>query len=59
MLKIPDIKEVVGQLPEDLMSKRAENLTPEQLAEVANLIIGLKSKESNFKSLKPDKSWLK
>jgi len=50
MLKIPDIKEVIGQLPEDLMSKRAENLTPEQLAEVANLIIDLKSKEINPKS---------
>jgi len=47
MLKIPSIKEVVGHLPEDLMNKRAENLTPEQLAEVANLIVYLKSKEIN------------
>ncbi len=47
MLKIPSIKEVVGHLPEDLMNKRAENLTPEQLAEVANLIVDSKSKEIN------------
>ncbi|RXA19913.1 16S ribosomal RNA methyltransferase A [Methanosarcina sp. MSH10X1] len=42
VLKIPDIKEVVARLPEDLMSKRAENLTPEELAQVANQIIDLK-----------------
>ena len=46
MLKISNIKEVISQLPEDLMSKRAENLTPEQLAEIANLILDLKSKET-------------
>jgi 16S rRNA (adenine1518-N6/adenine1519-N6)-dimethyltransferase len=45
MLKIPDIKEVVAQLPEDLINKRAENLTPEQLSELANLIVDLKQKE--------------
>lgn len=39
ILKISRIKEVIDQLPEDLMNKRPENLTPEQLAEVANLII--------------------
>jgi len=44
MLKIPDIKEVVNQLPEDFMSKRAENLTPEELACVANMIYDLKSR---------------
>lgn len=42
VLKIPRIKEVVSQLPEDLMSKRAENLTPHELAKVANQIIDLK-----------------
>jgi len=42
LLKIPDIKEVIGRLPEDLMSKRAENLTPGELAQVANQIIDLK-----------------
>jgi 16S rRNA (adenine1518-N6/adenine1519-N6)-dimethyltransferase len=47
MLKIPNIKEVIDQLPENLMSKRAENLTPEQLAEVSNLIFDLKSKQTN------------
>ncbi len=41
LLKIPDIKEVIARLPEDLMSKRAENLTPEELAKVANQIIDL------------------
>ncbi|WP_440948815.1 16S rRNA (adenine(1518)-N(6)/adenine(1519)-N(6))-dimethyltransferase RsmA [Methanosarcina sp. T3] len=44
MLKIPDIKEVVNQLPDDFMNKRAENLTPEELASVANLIFDLKSR---------------
>ncbi|MCQ1535329.1 16S ribosomal RNA methyltransferase A [Methanosarcina sp. KYL-1] len=43
MLGIPEVKEVVNQLPEDFMGKRAENLTPEQLAEVANMIVDLKS----------------
>ncbi len=42
VLKIPNIKEVVARLPEDLMSKRAENLTPEELAKVANQIIDLR-----------------
>ncbi|MDR7666360.1 16S rRNA (adenine(1518)-N(6)/adenine(1519)-N(6))-dimethyltransferase RsmA [Methanosarcina sp. Z-7115] len=55
VLKIPGIKEVVARLPEDLMSKRAENLTPCELAEVANLIIDLKNlvilKEDNSESL--------
>jgi 16S rRNA (adenine1518-N6/adenine1519-N6)-dimethyltransferase len=46
MLKIPNIKELIDQLPENLMSKRAENLTPEQLAEVSNLIVDLKSNKS-------------
>ncbi len=44
VLKIPEIKEVVNQLPEDLMNKRAENLTPEELALVANMIFDLKSR---------------
>ncbi len=47
ILKIPEIKEVIEHLPQDLMSKRAENLTPEQLAEVANVIMDLKSKQIN------------
>lgn len=42
MLKIPEIKEIIARLPEDLMSKRAENLSPEELAQVANQIIDLK-----------------
>ena len=44
ILKIPSIRELIAQLPENLMDKRAENLTPEQLAEVANLIVDLRSK---------------
>ncbi len=47
ILKIPGIKKVIDQLPEDLMNKRAENLTPEQLAELANLIVDLRSREIN------------
>jgi 16S rRNA (adenine1518-N6/adenine1519-N6)-dimethyltransferase len=41
VLKIPSIKEVIARLPEDLMSKRAENLTPDELAKIANQIIDL------------------
>ena len=44
MLKIPDVKEVVSRLPEDFMSKRAENLTLEELACVANMIYELRSR---------------
>lgn len=44
MLKIPDIKEVVNQLPDDFVNKRAENLTPEELASVANMLFDLKSR---------------
>lgn len=43
ILKISNIKGVVENLPQELLSKRAENLTPEQLGEVANLIVDLKS----------------
>jgi 16S rRNA (adenine1518-N6/adenine1519-N6)-dimethyltransferase len=50
MLKIPNIKEIIAQLPEDLMNKRAENLTPEQLSDVANLIVDLKSRDTNQNS---------
>jgi hypothetical protein len=32
------------------MNKRAENLTPEQLSDVANLIVDLKSRETNQNS---------
>lgn len=42
VLKIPEIKEIIARLPEDLMSKRAENLSPEELAQIANQIIDLK-----------------
>lgn len=42
LLKIPGIKEVIARLPEDMMSKRAENLTPDELAKLANQIIDLK-----------------
>ena len=42
ILKVPEIKEVVAKLPEDLMNKRAENLSPEELAKLANLIINAK-----------------
>lgn len=42
VLKISNIKEIITRLPEDMMSKRAENLTPEELAKVANQIIDLK-----------------
>jgi 16S rRNA (adenine1518-N6/adenine1519-N6)-dimethyltransferase len=45
MLKIPNVKELVSELTLDLMNKRAENLAPEEFAELANLIIGFKSKE--------------
>jgi 16S rRNA (adenine1518-N6/adenine1519-N6)-dimethyltransferase len=38
MIKIPDIKEILPHLPEALMNKRAENLTPEDLAKLANQI---------------------
>ncbi len=43
LLKIPEVKEIVSQLPEEFTGKRAENLTPEELAEVANRIVELKS----------------
>jgi 16S rRNA (adenine1518-N6/adenine1519-N6)-dimethyltransferase len=43
ILKIPCIKELIGQLPEEFMNKRAENLTPEQLAKISNLIVDLKA----------------
>ena len=39
ILKIPGIKEIIDQLPEESMSKRPENLSPERLAELANLIV--------------------
>ncbi len=45
MLKIPGIKEVIDRLPEELMNKRAENLTPKQLAELANLIFDFNQKK--------------
>ena len=44
ILKIPSIRDLIAQLPTNLINRRAENLTPEQLAEVANLIVDLRSK---------------
>ena len=44
MLGIKDVKYVVGQLPEEFMSKRAENLEPHELADIANRIVALKDK---------------
>jgi 16S rRNA (adenine1518-N6/adenine1519-N6)-dimethyltransferase len=45
LLKIPGIKEVINELPDELMNKRAENLSPEQLAELANLIVDFNQKK--------------
>lgn len=36
MLGIDDIKDFINELPQDLLDKRPENLTPEQFAELAN-----------------------
>ena len=44
ILKIPGVKELVARLPEDLMNKRAENLAPEELAKLANLIFNARLK---------------
>jgi len=41
LLRIPDVKEVVNQLPAEFLSKRPENLEPGELAEVANRIVEL------------------
>ena len=38
MLGINNIKQIVGQLPEEFMGKRAENLEPRELADIANRI---------------------
>jgi 16S rRNA (adenine1518-N6/adenine1519-N6)-dimethyltransferase len=47
ILKIPEVKEVISRLPEDLMNKRAENLAPEELAKLANLIFNARLKYSD------------
>lgn len=49
ILKIPEVKEVLSRLPEDLMNKRAENLAPEELAKLANLIFSARLKYSDTK----------
>ncbi|WP_440951737.1 16S rRNA (adenine(1518)-N(6)/adenine(1519)-N(6))-dimethyltransferase RsmA [Methanococcoides sp. FTZ1] len=44
LLKVPDIKQIVNKLPEELISKRAENLEPHELADIANQICRMKNK---------------
>ncbi|MEZ5333736.1 MAG: 16S rRNA (adenine(1518)-N(6)/adenine(1519)-N(6))-dimethyltransferase RsmA [Methanolobus sp.] len=44
LLGIDDIKEFVNELPQDLLDKRPENLTPEQFAELANMMFRHKNK---------------
>ncbi|OPY18407.1 MAG: putative ribosomal RNA small subunit methyltransferase A [Methanomethylovorans sp. PtaU1.Bin073] len=41
MLGIRDVKHVVSKLPEDMMALRPENLGPEQLAALSNMILAL------------------
>lgn len=41
MLGVNNIKQIVGQLPEEFMGKRAENLEPRELADIANRILAL------------------
>ncbi|MGM0770707.1 MAG: 16S rRNA (adenine(1518)-N(6)/adenine(1519)-N(6))-dimethyltransferase RsmA [Halobacteriota archaeon] len=43
ILKVPNIKQIVEQLPEDFMSKRAENLKPQEFADIANSICKMKN----------------
>ncbi|MEL4304401.1 16S rRNA (adenine(1518)-N(6)/adenine(1519)-N(6))-dimethyltransferase RsmA [Methanococcoides sp. LMO-2] len=43
LLKVPNIKQIVDELPEELMSKRAENLEPQELADIANHICKMKN----------------
>lgn len=42
IIGIKNMKEIVARLPEDIMQKRAEEVSPEQYAELADLILGLK-----------------
>ncbi len=41
MLNVNNIKQIVGQLPVEFMGKRAENLEPHELADIANRILAL------------------
>lgn len=41
MFGVDNIKQIVGQLPEEFMGKRAENLEPRELADIANSILAL------------------
>jgi 16S rRNA (adenine1518-N6/adenine1519-N6)-dimethyltransferase len=43
LLKVPNIKQIVDELPEEQMSKRAENLEPHELADIANYICKMKN----------------
>lgn len=51
LLKVPQLKEVISQLPGEFLDKRAENLTPEQLAEVSNRLFELKSGPDKLKAV--------
>ncbi|WP_340818742.1 16S rRNA (adenine(1518)-N(6)/adenine(1519)-N(6))-dimethyltransferase RsmA [Methanolobus sp. WCC4] len=39
LLGIDDMKEFINELPQDMLDKRPENLEPEQLAQLANMLI--------------------
>ena len=41
MLNVNNIKQIVAQLPDKFMEKRAENLEPRELADIANSILAL------------------
>ncbi|MDO9517668.1 MAG: 16S rRNA (adenine(1518)-N(6)/adenine(1519)-N(6))-dimethyltransferase RsmA [Methanosarcinaceae archaeon] len=41
ILGVNNIKQIVAQLPEDFMVKRAENLEPHELADIANRILAI------------------
>lgn len=41
MLGVDNIKHIVAQLPEEFMGKRAENLEPQELADITNRILAL------------------
>ncbi|HJH30184.1 MAG TPA: 16S ribosomal RNA methyltransferase A [Methanosarcinaceae archaeon] len=41
MLGVDNIKQIVGQLPDEFMGKRAENLEPRELADITNRILAL------------------
>ncbi|NYT19497.1 MAG: 16S rRNA (adenine(1518)-N(6)/adenine(1519)-N(6))-dimethyltransferase, partial [Methanosarcinales archaeon] len=43
LLKVPNIKQIVDKLPDEQMNKRAENLEPHELADIANHICRMKN----------------